>query len=95
MGRERGSPGAARSAPRGASNVTTDQIRIRLSLDLSPELNARIEQIVRSTHASNKSEVLRKAIALMDVAVQAQEQGRKLYVGDNPPAGTSREIVGL
>jgi hypothetical protein len=69
--------------------------KVRLSLDVSPELNMRLEQIVRATHASNKSEVLRKAIALMDVAVEAKAQGHKLYVGDTPPAGSSREIVGI
>ena len=69
--------------------------RVRLSLDVTPELNELLEQMVRSTGASNKSEVLRKAIALMKVASEAKENGHKLYIADAPPPGQSREIVGI
>lgn len=68
--------------------------RVRLSLDVSPELNQLLEELARETDSS-KSDVLRKAIALMDVAVEAKEQGKKLYVSDRAPEGASREIVGI
>ena len=69
--------------------------RVRLSLDLSREANELLEDLVRELGASNKSEVLRKAIALMKVAADAKEAGHKLYVADVPPPGASREIVGI
>ncbi|CAA9540542.1 MAG: hypothetical protein AVDCRST_MAG73-1882 [uncultured Thermomicrobiales bacterium] len=75
--------------------ATRGRDRVRLSLDLSPELNARLEEMVGQTNASNKSEVLRKALVLMDVAVEAKGQGEKLYVSKTPPDGPAREIVGL
>ena len=69
--------------------------RVRFSLDLTPELNELLEEMVKDLGASNKSEVLRKAIALMKVATEAKQQGHKLYIGDAPPPGASREIVGI
>jgi len=78
-----------------AAIETTGRARVRLSLDVSPERNARLEQMVEETHSANKSEVSRKAIVLMDVAVEAKGKGEKLYVSATPPAGPAREIVGL
>lgn len=68
--------------------------KVRLSLDVSPALNDRLEEIATSTD-STKSEVLRRALALMDVAVEAREHGQKLWLSDRPPGGVSREIVGI
>ncbi len=68
--------------------------KVRLSLDVTPELNRLIERIAGATGAT-KSEAIRKAIVLMDVAVEAREQGDRLFVGKVPPPGSSREIVGL
>ncbi len=68
--------------------------KVRLSLDVSPELNDLLEELARDTHSS-KRDVLRKAITLMEVAVDAKEQGQKLYVSDRAPEGASREIVGI
>jgi hypothetical protein len=76
------------------TTTNTERAKVRLSLDVSPELNDLLEELARETHAT-KSEVLRKAIALMDVAVEAKGHGQKLYVSDQPPAGASREIVGI
>ena len=66
----------------------------RMSIELSPELNQHLEQIAEGLHTS-KSDVIRKAIALIGVAAEAKEQGQKLYISDSPPPGASREIVGL
>ncbi len=40
---------------------------VRLSLDVSPELNHVLDNMAEKTHSS-KSEILRKSIALMEVA---------------------------
>jgi len=70
-----------------------DSKRIRLSLDVSRELNATLERLAGST-GSTKSDVLRRAIALMEVAVQAKSQGKKLGVA-NSEQTLETEIVGL
>lgn len=66
----------------------------RLSLDVSPAPNDRLEEIAAS-NGSTKSEVLRTAVALMDVAVEARKHGQKLWPSDQPRDGVSREIVGI
>ncbi|HEX5165917.1 MAG TPA: ribbon-helix-helix protein, CopG family [Thermomicrobiales bacterium] len=68
--------------------------RVRLSLEVPQELNALLEELAAETD-STKSEVLRKAIALMDVAVDAKREGKRVFVSDQVPAGASREIVGI
>ena len=73
---------------------TRSRETVRLSLEVSPELNQVLENLANETHTT-KSDVLRKAIALMEVAVEARDNNQKLYVSDQPPAGHSREIVGI
>jgi len=66
---------------------------IRLSLDVSPELNKVLDDMALKIHSS-KSEVLRKSIALMEVAVQEKEKGNHLgIVGKDQKL--VKEIVGL
>jgi predicted transcriptional regulator len=66
---------------------------IRLSLDVSPELNEALEQLASRLHTT-KSDVLRKAIALMEVAVRAKDEHKKFGIAaPNQPLET--EIVGL
>ena len=69
--------------------------RIRYTLELTPESYEMLEQLVEGTNSTNKSEVLRKAIALMSVAVEAKRSGQRLYISDTPPEGNSREIIGI
>lgn len=69
--------------------------KIRFSLELTPESHEFLESLVEGTNSTNKSEVLRKAIALMSVAVEAKNNGQKLYISDTPPEGNSREIIGI
>lgn len=67
--------------------------KVRLSLDVSPELNDTLERLAEATHGS-KSEVLRKAIALMEVAVETRRAGKKLgIVEKGQPVAT--EIIGI
>jgi hypothetical protein len=66
---------------------------IRLSLDVSPELNEALEQLASKLHTT-KSDVLRKAIALMEVAVRAKDEHKRFGIAaPNQPLET--EIVGL
>ena len=67
--------------------------KVRLSLDVSPELNQVLEELATKIHGT-KSDVLRKAIALMDVAVQAKEKHQKLGIMDENQQLVT-EIVGL
>lgn len=66
---------------------------VRLSLEVSPQLNAKLEELAEKLHGS-KSDVLRRAVALMDVAVQAKEEGKKFGVA-NKDQELATEIVGI
>jgi predicted transcriptional regulator len=67
--------------------------KVRLSLDISPELNALLESLAAKT-GGTKSDVLRKAIALMEVAVDGKRRGLKLGLAEkDQPLAT--EIIGL
>ena len=77
--------------------TATDREKIRLSLGVSPELYALLESIAERTDES-KSDVLRKAIVLMDVAVKASQEGKRLLVQDPPQKDghvTQTEVIGL
>lgn len=80
--------GLMRAARKGG-----EKERVRLSLDVSPELNDLIEDLAERTDGT-KSDVLRRAIALMDVAVKANEQGMKVGVAADDNSLTT-EFVGL
>lgn len=66
---------------------------VRLNLELSKKLNRRLEDLAKKTGGS-KSDVLRRAIALMEIAVYAKETGKKLGVVD-PDQYLEMEIVGI
>lgn len=68
--------------------------RVRLSLDVSPELNATLDRLVDEMDAGSKSEVLRRAIALIEVAVDAKKQGKRLGLADKGQP-LSTELVGI
>lgn len=73
--------------------MATDNATIRLSLSVSPELNALLEQLAVAGRCT-KSEVLRKAIALYDVAFEAKLQKHRLGILDQNKQLLT-EIVGL
>ena len=78
---------------RTASEQLNERSKIRLNLDISPETNSLLEDLAGKI-GSTTSEVLSKAIVLMQVAVEAKRQGKKIGIAeqDQPLA---REIVGL
>lgn len=67
--------------------------KVRLSLDISRELNDLLEQLAART-GGTKSDVLRKAIALMEVAIDGKRRGLKLGLADKDQQLTT-EIIGL
>ena len=66
---------------------------IKLSLEVSPQMNEKLEELASKLHGT-KSDVLRKAIALIEVAVRAKEEGKKFGVAASDQTLTT-EIVGL
>jgi predicted transcriptional regulator len=82
---------ALKTTTRGSPK--NEKEKVRLSLDISPELNALLESLAITT-GGTKSDVLRKAIALMEVAVDAKRRGLKLGLAEkDQPLVT--EIIGL
>ena len=65
----------------------------RVSVDLSPQLSARLEQIA-SKHHLGKMDIMRRAFALFDVVAQATERGERFGIFDKD-GKLVREIVGL
>ena len=73
--------------------ATSRSERVRLSLEVSPELNDKLDELSDKIHGS-KSDVLRRAVALMDIAVRARDEGHKLGIADrSQPLLT--EIIGI
>ena len=52
---------------------------VRMSLNISPELAEKLEKMSEESHTS-KSDVLRKAIFLMDIAIDSKKEGNQLAV---------------
>lgn len=67
--------------------------KIRVSLDISPELYAKLQGLARDIRGT-KSDVLRKSLALMDVAVQARKDGKKIGIAEKSEQLTT-EIIGF
>jgi predicted transcriptional regulator len=82
--------------PIAQGNVTVEgsaKAEVRLSLIVSPELNATLERLAERAHAT-KSDILRKAIALFDVAAEAKENDQRLAILDRD-GKVVKEIVGI
>ena len=67
--------------------------KIRLSLQVSQELNQTLEEIAEST-GTNRTDVIRQALALMKVPHSAKKDGRHLGIV-NDAKKLDTEIVGL
>lgn len=65
---------------------------VRLSLDVSSELNDALEEVASETQ-STKSDVLRKSIALFEMAIREKKQGNHLGVFDDKQK-IVKEIIG-
>ena len=78
------------------SNVKTldqERTKVHYSLDVSPDFNTLLDKLAASI-GGTKSDVLLKAVALMEIAVDANRQGKKFGIAekDQPLA---KEIVGI
>jgi len=73
--------------------MSNESSAVRLSLSISPELNERLEQIATANHTT-KSEILRKAFALFDVAYEAKMQKKRLGILDQDKH-LETEIIGF
>jgi len=71
----------------------TERSKVRLSLDISPEANELIERLATQI-GGTKSDVLRKAVALMEIAVDAKRQGKKFGIAEKDQQ-LATEIIGL
>ncbi len=67
--------------------------KVRLSADISPELYDKLTELSEEMNVT-KSDVLRRAIALVDVALQAKKSGKKFGVAEKNQTLTT-EIVGV
>ena len=67
--------------------------RVKVTMDLSPKLYQTLENLAKATKEDNAT-VLLKAIVLMELAVEAKQQGKHLWiVGEND--SLESEIVGI
>ncbi|BAZ36854.1 hypothetical protein NIES4101_27740 (plasmid) [Calothrix sp. NIES-4101] len=67
---------------------------VKLSLHISKQLNELLEELVAVTGSSSKTEVLKKAIALMEIAVRAKQEQKFLGISNNKE-NLETEIIGL
>jgi predicted transcriptional regulator len=67
--------------------------RVKISLDVSPELYNTLNNIAQKM-GGNSADVLLNAIALMEVAVEAKQQGKHLWIADENK-NLESEIVGI
>ena len=54
---------------------------IRMSCEMSPELSNRLNEIANGSHLT-VSDLMRRAVALLDMAYRAKQDGHKLGVFD-------------
>jgi predicted DNA-binding protein len=66
---------------------------VKMSLHLSPETNDRLEKLCEDNHLT-KSDLLRKSLALMEVALKYKKKGNHLIVVDEKDHKVS-EIIGI
>ena len=67
--------------------------KVRVSIDVSPELFAKLQAMAHEMRGT-KSDVLRKSLALMDVAMDARKRGKKIGIADSSDQLTT-EIIGF
>ncbi|BAY15278.1 hypothetical protein NIES21_10940 [Anabaenopsis circularis NIES-21] len=67
--------------------------RIQIELELSPELYETINNLAQQLHGDHV-EVLLKAIALLEVALEAKQKGKHLWIVDDHD-NLETQIVGI
>jgi len=72
---------------------TTAAVHPRLMMEVSSELVELLDKLAERSHTS-RIEILRKAIALLDVSIEAKNEGQKIGILD-ANGKLVREIVGI
>ncbi|MBX9258179.1 DNA-binding protein [Desmonostoc muscorum CCALA 125] len=67
--------------------------RIQINLDLSPEFYETISNLAQKINGDN-AEVLLKAIALLEVAVEAKQKGKHIWIVDENQ-NLETEVIGI
>ncbi|MEH2451093.1 DNA-binding protein [Nostoc sp.] len=67
--------------------------RIQINLDLSPELYKTLNNLAQQINGDN-AEVLLKAIALLEVAIEAKQKGKHIWIADDNK-NLETEIIGI
>ncbi|WP_373530776.1 DNA-binding protein [Nostoc sp.] len=67
--------------------------RIQINLDLSPELYETLNNLAQQINGDN-AKVLIKAITLLEVAVDAKQKGKYIWITDDNQ-NLETEIVGI
>lgn len=62
-------------------SIQRENERIQINLDLSPELYETISNLAQQINGDN-AEVLLKALALLEVALEAKQKGKHIWVAD-------------
>ena len=73
--------------------ISRQKATVKMSLHLSPETNEALETLSEDNHMT-KSELLRKSLALMEVALKSKAKGNHLVIVDKNDKKIS-EILGL
>lgn len=68
--------------------------RERLTLEIPKSTNEQLRALIERTNSASKTEVIRKALALLDAAVSATERGHKVGAVE-PGQSLVTEFVGL
>jgi predicted transcriptional regulator len=79
--------------PKRSISSSAGRTKVRLTLDLSPELDELLQRLADTT-GGTKSDVMRKSITLMELAVEAKRDGKRFGVAHDNQS-LAREIVGL
>lgn len=66
---------------------------VRMSLNISPELAEKLEQMSEETHTS-KSDIIRKALLIMDIAIDNKKKGNRLALVNKQDQKVS-DILGI
>lgn len=66
---------------------------VRMSLNMSPELSDKLEKMSDESFTT-KTDILKKAIFLMDIAIESKRKGNKLAIVDSKGHKIS-EIIGI
>lgn len=73
------------------SKTSSDKARVQF--DFSKESLAKLDELVKSTSAHTRAEVIRKALTLLNEVLDAEQRGAKLMLRE--PDGTLIQIMPL